>query len=115
MVGTTPAAPPVASAPKTPLEEAGLPLYPGATKVSLLVAKPAPNGSKRVQAEYSTKDTPDKVAQFYKDKVGLMEGGMGKLVQLVGKTSKGLFVQILINANGGKTKIQYYFVLPPTK
>jgi hypothetical protein len=120
------AAAPSASAPtanpapaaSTPLDEVGIPIYPGSTKVALAVSKPAENGSKRVSAEYTTADSPDKVADFYQSKLGLNRASPPgtKLNQLVGKTGNGTFVQILVNPDGSdKSKIQYYFILMPVK
>jgi hypothetical protein len=109
------AANPAPLTPATPLEEVGIPLFPGSTKVALEVSAPAANGSKRVTAEYSSTEPFDKVAKFYEEKLGLMVGQVpgAKLNQLVGKTSTGAFVQILVGPNGPNSKIQYYFVLPP--
>jgi hypothetical protein len=107
------AAPAPPAAPKTPLEEAGIPLYPGSKKVSMSVSKPAANGSKRVAAEYSSADSPDKVSAFYQQKLGLMQGGMGKMVQLVGKLPNRMFTQILIGPKDAGARIQYYAILAP--
>lgn len=106
-----------AVAPPTPLDIVGIPAYPNAKQVSVDIAKPAANGSKRVQAEFSTTDSYTQVVQFYQAKLQLMSAqppGV-KMTQLVGKTPKGTFVQILTGPNGDKTKIQYYFIMPGDK
>ena len=112
----TPATPTVVTpASKSVLDEGHIPTYPGSTSTSQVVSKPAPNGSKRATAEFSTSDSGDKVAQFYKEKLGFMSAAPPgtKLIQLVGKVDTGGFVQILVSPNGAQTRIQYYFLLPP--
>ena len=100
--------------PQTPLDQVGIPVYPGSQKVTIKLGKQAKNGSHTVYAEYSTTDSADKVAEFYQNKLGLMTSQPPgtKLHQLVGKTPKGIFTQILTEPDGANTKIQIYFVVP---
>jgi hypothetical protein len=116
-----------AGGPQTPLEKAGIPLYPKAVKVSINMGKQAKNGSHTVYAEYSSKDPYDRVIGFYVQKLQLQEmrlpgvavqdvSGKPKMEQLMGKIPSGGFLQMYVGPNGpNKTKIQYYFILMPKK
>ena len=100
-----------------PLDKMGIPIYPGSTQVSIDVAKPAENGSHRVQAEYSSTDDPAKVVTFYQQRLGLQAAQPPgtKLTQLLGTLPNGSFLQMYVSANGSKAKLQYYFILPAQK
>jgi hypothetical protein len=117
---TPPALPPMAvtatppPASTSPLDEAAVPLYPGATKVKLTLGKTTDSGNHTIAAEYSTPDSTDKVVKFYADKLGTQSATPnGKLVQVVGKTPNGGFIQLFVSPNGKLTKIQYFAITPP--
>ena len=109
---------------KTPLEQSGIPIYPGSKKVSIDVSKKAAkNGSHTVYAEYSSTDYYLKIVDFYQKKLGLMAApilavphgveGKAKNDMLLGKLPDGMMLQMYIGVNGpDKSKIQYYFILP---
>ena len=100
--------------PSNPLEQAGIPLYPGATSTEAPAAVPSPNGSVRIGADYLTSDSAEKVVDFYRDKLGLMSASPnGKLIQMVGKLPSGAFVQIYISPAGAQTKISFMVVTAP--
>ncbi len=101
------------AAEQNPLMNAGIPLYPKAVKISIDFGKKAKNGSKTVQAEYSSTDSPTKVVDFYQEHLGMQEASpTPHFHQLVGKLPKGGMLQMYISANGAKTKLQYFFILP---
>ena len=103
--------------PQTPMEQEGIPVYPGSTQVAMdLNKKPAQNGSRTAYAEYASTDDYQKVIRFYKDKLGLMSSPApgAKIEMMVGRLPNGHPIQMYVGPNGpNNTKIQYYFILMP--
>lgn len=100
----TPAPPETPTQAIAPLVAAGIPIYPGASpkedggEVSLGA------GGVKVQ-QYTTSDSADKIAAFYKDKLGaqalVTQSGTSTLVQLVG-TDGVINVTIAADSDPGK-------------
>jgi len=97
----------------SPFDEAAVPLYPGAKKVTLTV-RVTQSKNKIIGADYSTPDSPEKVRDFYVSKLGLQSASPngGKLIQILGRTPNGGFVQVIASPKGKATNIAYYATTP---
>lgn len=88
------------------MEQAGVPLYPGATiKGQASTPGATPADGKHFNALLSTPDAVGKVVTFYKDNLKFGSSEKNGVTQFVGRTSQGADVIIFVEADGTATKV----------
>jgi len=66
----------------------------------------APDGTRRIELDQVTKDTPAQVAEFYKRKLGLQVQRSGDAFSIQGEADGGNFVLMQVGASEGKTAVK---------
>lgn len=84
----------------------GVPIYPGATRGEGSMNLKTPNGS-LVSSNFNTSDSPSKVVDFYKGKLGenasTVESGSSTMITLADNNANKVLVTV--SSDGGQTKI----------
>lgn len=94
-----------------PLDEVGVPIYPGAKLVEKNKSAPAQNGSHRITATFSTPDPAQKVVEYYNQNMQVMTAMPTRnFTQIVGKGPNGLMVQIYVQQMQPDTRFTVYAI-----
>ena len=95
--------------PATLAEKIDAPLYPGSEAPDQMTRPPVDDkfGGTRYELVLATKDSIDKVAQFYQDKLHLDALARDNGKQLIGKSPKGNDLLIMVGTEAGRTMIRF--------
>lgn len=95
----------------SPLEQAGIPTYPGAKVLGSATGETDSAGGQHFNSLLSTSDAPSKVEAFYKEQLKFEGAHKGGETQFVGRTPSGSDVILFLSPDGKGTKISIRGIL----
>ncbi|HSI71580.1 MAG TPA: hypothetical protein VK934_00265 [Fimbriimonas sp.] len=103
--GQLPAPPEAPASPEGLAAQADIPIYPNAVLPDQKSNVRSDGKQTRYELVISTSDAPQKVSEFYQEKLKLKAHKDGTTIRLLGRTPKGFYAKIDVTSDGKTTKI----------